>query len=651
MAVELRGYQSEAVAEILAALASGQSALLVAPTGSGKTVIFSVVAADYARRGLRVLVIAHRKELLTQAARRLADFGVEATVYRGKRTRYEERPVVVASVQTGAPPGFRADLVIVDEGHHAPAKSYRAIVARQVGAAILGATATPWWQSTQWLTEDFAVTVKTPGLRELTEAGYLARVRMFTHPHTLRDLDLRGVATAGGDYAVGAVSERADKPALIGDMVEHWKTHAAGERALVFAASVTHSEHVAERFRAAGIAAEHLDGDTPESERDAILQRLASGETLIVSSYAVLAEGLDVPAVGCVILARPTRRLGVYRQIVGRGLRRDGGKDTVVVLDHAGSCLMHGLPDEERDIDSPKQKGVGRVPVRRCPECGLCVAPSLMSCPECTALLRRGVPTEEPTGALVEVVCSAERALFTHNGKTMELAAWASELGVPVGVLRKRLARGMPLDKVLSPKVRKAAPIVHVTHGGETMTIPAAAKALGMTAAGLRHRLRAGYSAEELFRQKRTTTITHEGKTLSVSQWAAATGLDKKTIRDRLRDGLPASEVLRPSPDKITLTHDGRALTVLEWSDELGIAATTIRRRLAAGESAEDVLGPLRRTRGKLYTRGDVSLTLTQWAHRLGISSGALAERIEKWPLDVALSRPKTAVAQSGEKR
>lgn len=113
-------------------------------------------------------------------------------------------------------------------------------------------------------------------IRDLTAAGHLARVRMFTHPHTLAGLDLRGVKSAAGDYAVGAVSERVNRPALLGDMVEHWKTHARGARTIAFAASVEHSRSIVARFLAAGVAAEHLDGTTPAADRKAMIERLKS---------------------------------------------------------------------------------------------------------------------------------------------------------------------------------------------------------------------------------------------------------------------------------------------------------------------------------------------------------------------------------------
>lgn len=444
MKTTLRDYQRSAAARLIAELDRSASALLVAPTGSGKTVMFAAVAARYVKRGLRVLVIAHRRELLKQAHDKLAAAGVRSHVHRGRKGAIPPRArVVVASAQTlgGAPPpGFAPDLVIVDEAHHQPSASFSAIVAACPGARVLGATATPWWQSEKPLDEHFAATVRAPSIRELTAAGYLARVRMFTHPHTLRDLDLRNVKTAAGDYTVAGVSERVNRPTLLGDMVEHWKTHARGARTLAFAASVEHSRSIAARFVAAGIAAEHVDGATPDAERAAVLARLESGETLVVSNYNVLSEGFDAPAVGCVILARPTKRVGVYLQCVGRGMRVGGGFDDVVILDHAGACLMHGLPEDDHEPTAKEEReGAGRVPVRRCPSCGLCVHPLVRECPDCSATMRCAAPTEEPKGALVEVLRGSEaQAIVLPFAGNMLTAAEVSRL---TGISKKKVQR------------------------------------------------------------------------------------------------------------------------------------------------------------------------------------------------------------------
>lgn len=340
-------------------------------------------------------------------------------------------------------------------------------------------------------------------MRALVTMGHVARIRVFTHPHTLRDLDLRGIATNGdGEYSVKAVAARADKPSLIGDIVSHWRSHGQNARTLCFAASVAHSMHIVAQFRAVGIAAEHLDGDTPTVERDAILARLRSGETHVVSNFNVLTEGFDAPEVGCIILARPTRRVGVFIQTVGRGLRTMEGKSEVVILDHAGLCLRYGMPDADRaySLDGLEEKpseGVSRIPVRRCPMCGLTVSIGVRVCPDCSETLRRAVETEEPTGELVEAIAEGHRPrLLTINGRTMSLAQWARETGIGEVTLASRVARGH-VGEALIETPRRMAPVRMLEHDGRRQSIGAWARECGTNINAIVVRLRRGLSVSE----------------------------------------------------------------------------------------------------------------------------------------------------------
>ena len=136
---------------------------------------------------------------------------------------------------------------------------------------------------------------------------------------------------------------------ISGNIVEQYRRRSAGKRAVLFAASVKHSLDLVARFRAAGVSAEHLDGETPLEQREAILGRLASGATTHVSNVGVLTEGWDCPAVEVCILARPTLSTGLYMQMGGRILRPAPGKTEARIHDHAGCILHHGLPDDPRD--------------------------------------------------------------------------------------------------------------------------------------------------------------------------------------------------------------------------------------------------------------------------------------------------------------
>jgi DNA repair protein RadD len=137
-----------------------------------------------------------------------------------------------------------------------------------------------------------------------------------------------------------------DRPNLIGDIVTHWHRYAERRKTVCFAVNVPHAMHIRDEFVKSGVRAEHIDGDTPKYERDAVLARLACGEIELISNCMVLTEGWDMPEVGCCILARPTKKMGVYRQMVGRILRPAEGKVDAIVLDHSGAVFRHGFVED-----------------------------------------------------------------------------------------------------------------------------------------------------------------------------------------------------------------------------------------------------------------------------------------------------------------
>lgn len=409
--VRLRPYQQEAVQNLRARVAAGvRRLIIVAPTGSGKTTIAAHIIASAASRGSRVLFMAHRRELITQAYNRLVRLGVpenQLGVLMGQDRRYRPgAPVQVASVDTlrnRAKP--LADIVFVDECHRATAKTYRDIASCYPDAIHLGLTATPYRANGEGLDDAYDDLLLVASPRQLIDEGHLVEPRVFTVP-TGSLPDLSSVRMKRGDYDQRALAEAVDSKLLVGNLVEHWLRHAPGVRTVAFAVSVAHSKHIAEQFRAAGIAAEHLDGGTPTLERDAILGRLETGETTVVSNCGILGEGWDQPAVKCAILARPTRSTGLYLQQAGRILRPWNGQGATI-LDHGGCVLEHGLPQDDRvfTLDGTrKRNGKRGAPVRTCPSCLAVLPLSTRQCPECSTVLieQRDLP-QEHEGTLVEV--------------------------------------------------------------------------------------------------------------------------------------------------------------------------------------------------------------------------------------------------------
>ncbi len=367
----LRPYQAEALDLTARAEADGTRRQLgVAATGLGKTVMFCALARQV---GGRTLILAHRDELVGQAAAKVREVWPEATVGIVKADQNDvHAQVVVASVQTlarehrlaqlaaaagqDAPAGavtaslFAAaapfSLVVVDEAHHAAADSYRRILAgldagQPDGPLLLGVTATPDRGDGQGLDGVFDRIVWSYDLLWGIRSGYLSDVRGLRIG--LQGLDLSNVRVSRGDYQAGDAGralEAADAPQAI---ARAWAEHAADRRTLVFTPTVATAAAVAEAFTGAGVRAAWVSGETPMDERRRLLAAYSAGEVQVLANCAVLTEGYDEPRTDCVVVARPTRSRALYAQMVGRGTRRHPDKADCLVLDVVGATDEHSL--------------------------------------------------------------------------------------------------------------------------------------------------------------------------------------------------------------------------------------------------------------------------------------------------------------------
>ena len=271
--IQLRPYQLDIVQQIFSHWFNGHSSVAVQlPTGAGKTIIFTAVANEFIARTDPVLVIAHRTELITQAAAKLET--VTNLPIGMIKAGYKPKPdclIQVASIQTlvrRTPPP--ASLVIFDEAHHCHSKTYATVMRhyRDVGAYILGCTATPARTDGRGLrylysgTPGFDVLIKGLSVQELIEKKYLAPFKIYS-PSKIIDAANAKIRTTGGDYNQKQLADLVEKTLIIGDAVETWIKHAQNKRTVLFAVSVKHSKELAIGFRDAGIPAMHLDGKTP----------------------------------------------------------------------------------------------------------------------------------------------------------------------------------------------------------------------------------------------------------------------------------------------------------------------------------------------------------------------------------------------------
>jgi DNA repair protein RadD len=456
--IEPRPYQELGFAELRARIGRGKRrVLLVGPTGMGKTVLAVMVLMGALARGSRVLFLAHRRELIYQPFARLVRAGVlydqigivmagvpnahasvlpfdlgaakDIELWKALARRRPTAPIQIGSVDTVrargvAPP---ADIVFVDEAHRSLSNTHRNIIAQYPNAVVVGLTATPVRADGQPLGDVFDDMIVVSSYRELAEQGYLVTPRVFTVPSAdLPDLGHIKIAKSGlnkGDYDHAELVAAVDQTGLVGDLVEHYKTHGNGAPAIAFAVSRDHSRHVAERFTAAGIPALHVDGETDPKERDEAVEKLRDGRVKLLSNVDVFTEGTDVPCVKVIILARPTKSLRVYMQQVGRGSRPSGNLP-FIVLDHAGCALEHGLPQDDREwsLTADRKKAKKKTT-------------SSTTCPCCYAVLPSGAKvckTEQPEGkpCMCGSVCEFRFGVETggdksvpeeHDGKLIEV--------------------------------------------------------------------------------------------------------------------------------------------------------------------------------------------------------------------------------------
>jgi superfamily II DNA or RNA helicase len=364
----LRPYQKTAVQSVVSRYQDNgeRRMLLYLPTGAGKTVIatFIIKALRQSVRGLgKVLFVAHRQEILDQTAQTLQRHlpNIRVQVEQGERKADDTADITVASVQSLVRRKERYDpksfgLVICDECHRALAPSWEEVIGYFAGASpetlLLGMTATPRRSDGKSALDVFENTAFEIARTDLEDLGFLVPMHYFT---VQSDLALDRIGLSGGDFQVGALSRVMNTPERRALAVKAWLEQGVGKKTIVFCSGVEHAANLATDFQSLGILAEKIDGKT--KERHELLRRFRAGELQVLTNYGVLTEGFDDPAVGCVLMARPTTSPLVYTQCIGRGLRCAPGKNACTVIDlvdrsthqlQYDAVQMAGLPTKWR---------------------------------------------------------------------------------------------------------------------------------------------------------------------------------------------------------------------------------------------------------------------------------------------------------------
>jgi superfamily II DNA or RNA helicase len=407
--MNLRPYQQQLITDIRLQYQLGRrSVLAVLPTGGGKTVCFSYIAEQASRKGNRVLVLVHRQELLDQASRAMPV--PHGRISAGKVMDLSHS-VQVASVQTVArrlhllPRDF-FQLLVVDEAHHTTAGTWAKVIEHFSQVKLLGVTATPIRGDGRGLGRHYQAMVEGPTAQQLTDEGYLAGAKVLAPP----GFDTAGIRKRMGDFDTREAEQRVGT--IMGDCLSHYRKHLHGQTAIAFCCSVAHAEAVAQLFMGAGIPAASIDGSMDGATRRDLLQALGTGRIKVLTSCALIGEGVDVPSVGGCILLRPTQSVSLHLQMIGRCLRPSPGKAAAVVLDHVGNTLRlgHHLEPREWTLEGLAKRDRS-------------AAPSVKVCPVCFAA--------NPSGAQVCVECRHEfraevRELQVVEGELVEMAARAN---------------------------------------------------------------------------------------------------------------------------------------------------------------------------------------------------------------------------------
>lgn len=420
--IKLRAYQEGAIGKLRSALARGaRRVLLYSPTGSGKTEMAFVMIVGALAKGRKVMFVANRKELVRQASRRLDAAGIAHGILQAENSRSLDAKVLVCSIDTVHRRGLPDDvgLIIIDEAHAvAGSVKYRELLFRYNLVPVVGLSATPFAPGLGKHYDElrgplFEALVEAVTIRELIDLGFLVDCDVFAPA----DPDLAGVKTQrsiGGeiDYNEIQLAEAVDKPALVGDIVQHWQRLAAGKQTVCFASNIAHSQHIVAEFIRHGVKAAHLDYHHDDDERAEILDAFARGEITVLSNSALLAEGWDCPSTEVMILARPTKSLIRYVQMVGRVLRPARGKERALLLDHSGTVLRLGFATDDLPLElddgkantsaSKKQDRKASEP-KPCPSCKYVRPAGVHACPSCGFAPTRQSDVEVTEGDLVKI--------------------------------------------------------------------------------------------------------------------------------------------------------------------------------------------------------------------------------------------------------
>ncbi len=379
----LRDYQIEICEKVNEAFEAHRSVMMQMPTGTGKTVVLASLVKQYLgksmelrersleRRGLhskldtisyqrcQVLIVAHRIELIHQIGDHLRGYGIGYGVIAGGRKTKETESVMVASIQTlnsklsTLSSQLSPSLVVIDEAHHALAKTYQMLWAAWPEAKFLGLTATPYRMSGDGFTDLFEVLVDSWSVKQFIADGWLSPYDYYSirpDSEEQQEIDTLKKRGADGDFQMKELREKLDVRPSIERLFEAFERFAFDKKGIIYAIDIAHAEHIAEFYRLQGVSAVAISSKTPAKERAEVIRTFKDENRIqILVSVDLFSEGFDCPDVEFIQMARPTLSLAKYLQMVGRGLRPCKGKQCCTIIDNVGLYRTFGLPSVDRD--------------------------------------------------------------------------------------------------------------------------------------------------------------------------------------------------------------------------------------------------------------------------------------------------------------
>jgi DNA repair protein RadD len=410
--ITLRPYQEKLVSETGDHFRAGyKSALICLPTGGGKTLTAGSIIYRTQQKGKTCWFLCNRIELIDQTIKAFASLGITAGIIAAGYPPSYMRPIQICSIDTLRTRLNKIpctpDLIVWDECRSIHAAGWQKIYKHYPNAYHIGLDATPERADGKPLNEFFSKIITGPTVRELIAMGSLVPPRVYapTAP------DLSEVTTRFGDYDVEELSNAMNKPSITGSAIEWYQKVGENRSGIVFCVNIKHSEQVAAQFKASGINAWHVDGNTDKQVREWIIRKYRAGEIKILCNVGLFCAGFDVPEVGYIASLRPTQSISLFLQQCGRGSRPSPGKTDYILCDHAGNIYRHNMmPHDDREWSlegrkKNKKKSTGSEPVvqvKQCPKCFLVHTP-MDSCPECGHIYESDRKIEQREGELAEI--------------------------------------------------------------------------------------------------------------------------------------------------------------------------------------------------------------------------------------------------------